>query len=53
MLDQRLIEANASDLEGLREIMAQQENPEKLFFKFILSPWRRRASAESPGQCPA
>ncbi len=30
MLDQRLIEANASDLEGLREIMAQQENPEKL-----------------------
>ena len=30
MLDQRLIEADASDLEGLREIMAQQENPEKL-----------------------
>ena len=30
MLDQRLIEADASDLEGLREIMAQQEDPEKL-----------------------
>lgn len=30
MLDQRLIEADASDLEGLREIMAQQEEPEKL-----------------------